>query len=127
VGGSPAFDLAVGPIGLFPRSRRPRVVAAALEPEQPLIRLAATVDAGLERAGIPGEDRAFRAHLTLGRIKRNAPRSLAGLSDAVEHWNAGNTKPAAPDRVTRVVLFRSELEPDGPVYTELWTAPLAGG
>jgi 2'-5' RNA ligase len=126
VDATPAFDLAVGPIGLFPGHRRPRIVAAALEPEQPVIRLAAVVDDGLDAAGIPKEDRAFRAHLTLGRIKRNAPRSLAGLTARIERWNDENTAPATPDRITQVVLFRSELKPDGPVYSVLWNVALAG-
>lgn len=126
VGAAPAFDLSIGPVGLFPRGRRPRVVAAGLVPEQPVIRLAAAVEDGLEAAGVPREDRAFRAHLTLGRIKRNAPRSLDGLEERIERLNLDREPPVATDRVTQVVMFRSELKPDGPVYTEMWTAPLAG-
>ncbi len=125
VGGTPAFDLAVGAIGLFP-SRRPRIVAAALDPEQPLIRLAAAAEQGVEAVGIPGQDRIFRAHLTLGRIKRNAPRSLVGLTDQVEGLNRERDSPPGTDRITQVALFRSELKPDGPIYTRLWVSPLAG-
>lgn len=124
--GFPPFDLSVGPAGLFPRGKRPRVVAAALEPEQPLIRLAGTVEEAVRAIGLPAEDRTFRAHLTLGRIKRNAPRSLAGLSGRIDQVNLERESPAPSDLVTRVVLFRSDLKPDGPVYTELWAADLPG-
>ena len=117
----PAFDLGIGPPEMFPRSRRPRVVAATLLPEEPLVTLAAAVDRGVRSAGIPTEDRPFRPHLTLGRIQRNAPRSLAGLAGAMDRI----PHPTGADPITQVVLFRSVLKPDGPVYTELWAAPLA--
>ena len=122
----PAFDLGIGPLGLFPRSRRPRVVAAALVPEEPVARLAAAVDQGIEAAGLPGEERTFHAHLTLGRVKRNAPGSLAELAGAMERFDADREERSGIDRITEVVLFKSDLKPDGPVYTELWAVPLAG-
>ena len=122
----PPFDLSVGQAGLFPRGKRPRVVAAALEPEQPLVRLAATVEEAVRAVGLPGEDRVFRAHLTLGRIKRNAPKSLTGLIERIDQANTERKTPAPSNRVTRLVLFRSDLKPDGPVYTELWAAALSG-
>jgi 2'-5' RNA ligase len=122
----PAFNMRIGPLGLFPRSRRPRVVAAALLPENPVSGLAAAVDRGIQAAGLPGEERTFRAHLTLGRVKRNAPRSLAGLTEKVDQMNQEPESPTGSDRITQVVMLRSDLKPDGPVYTELWTAPLAG-
>lgn len=122
----PAFDMGIGPLGLLPRSRSPRVVAAALVPEEPVIRLAAAVEQGIEAAGLPGEQRTFRAHLTLGRVKRNAPRSLTELVGALERFNADREERSGFDRITEVVLFRSDLQPDGPVYTELWSVPLAG-
>ncbi len=120
------FDLSVGPAGLFPRGRRPRVVAAALEPEQPLLQLATAVNEAVQAAGLPGEDRTFRAHLTLGRIKRNAPRSLQGLTERIDQINLERESPAPSHRITRLVLFRSDLKPDGPVYTELWAEELTG-
>ena len=122
----PAFDLSIGPAGLFPRGRRPRVVAAALLPEQPLAELAQATERGVRKAGLPGEERTFRPHLTLGRIRRNAPRSLVELGESLARVNDEANTPAAPHRVTQVSLYRSDLKPDGPVYSVLWSTQLAG-
>jgi len=127
----PPFTLCIGPIGLFPSPRRPRALAARLEPEAPFRDLAAAVNRGVAAAGLPGESRRFRPHLTLGRVKRNAPRSLNGLMEAVERIQPENTgggegsglwRDAGP--VRQVELIRSDLRPDGPVYSTLWTIPL---
>jgi 2'-5' RNA ligase len=125
--GLPAFELGLGPLGMFPDSKRPRVVAAALIPEEPLFHLVAAVEQAVRAAGLPGEERKFRPHLTLGRVRKNAPRSLHALADQIATLQPGARDPATPDtldRISRVDLLESDLRPDGPVYTILKTIAL---
>jgi 2'-5' RNA ligase len=103
-----------GPVA-FPSARRPRVIAAALEPEAPLVDLARRVEEGVVRAGFAAADRPFRPHLTLGRVRGRAHPDLAAAALAT-----------APFRVSEVVLFRSELRPRGAVHTPLERIPLGG-
>ncbi len=120
--GLPAFELGLGPLGLFPGSKRPRVVAAALIPEEPLFNLVATVEQAVRAAGLPGEERRFRPHLTLGRVRKNAPRSLHALADQIAELQRGPEDSAVVDvldRIGRVDLLESDLRPNGPVYTIL--------
>ena len=110
------FRLGLGAAHLFPSERRPRVVALTLQPLQPLEALAGAVARGAAAAGFAAEERPFRAHLTLGRVKRRAAQYL----DVTVPDTAGGE---ACD-VTEVVLFRSELQRTGARYTPLERVPL---
>jgi 2'-5' RNA ligase len=103
------FELTLGALTAFPSPRRPRVVAVTVEPEAPLLALARRVEAAVIHAGLPGEERGFRPHLTLGRVRDRA------------HPDLGAAEPIAskPFRVAEVVLFASDLRPDGAVHTPL--------
>src|SRR6185295_12177693 len=75
------------------------------------------LEAALAPLGIPPEARPFRAHLTLGRVRREAtPAQQERLGEAIRAL-----PPPAPLAwpLDRVVLFRSELRGTGPIYTEL--------
>lgn len=108
------FELKLGRLVAFPSARRPRVIAATLEPEEPLVRLAEQVERAVVRAGLAAEPRPFRAHLTLGRVRDRTHPDLA----------AAGPLEAEPFRVAEVVLYRSDLRPDGAVHTPLERMPL---
>jgi 2'-5' RNA ligase len=105
---------------IFPSPRRPRVVALGVEPEAPLAGLAAAVERGVVAAGAEPEGRRFRAHLTLGRIRPGSD---------LPRVTAADTPDAEAFDVNEVLLYRSDLHPDGARYTALARVPLgaAGG
>ncbi len=109
------FALRLGPAELFPTPRRPRVVALGLEPAAPLEELAGAVERAVVAEGFAPEERGFRAHLTLGRVRDRRFPSVAGAK-----------LPAGEFAVEEAVLFRSELSPAGSRYTPLQRIPLAG-
>ena len=110
--------------GAFPNMRRPSVVWAGVGGSTGAIeRAAAAIETQVAALGFPRESRPFRAHLTMGRVRREAtPAQLERLGEAIR-----SLPPLAPAAwtVERVVLFRSELRGSGPVYTELDSVPLA--
>ncbi len=110
------FALQLGPAELFPSPRRPRVVALGLEPTAPLLELAAALERAVVAEGFPPEERPFRAHLTLGRVKERSFPSVAALA-----------LPAAELAVEQAVLFRSELSSAGSLYLPLERVPLGAG
>jgi 2'-5' RNA ligase len=112
------FEVQLGGLELFPSPRRPRVIAARLEPAAPLAELARRVEAAAVRAGFPAEERPFRAHLTLGRLRDRAHPALEPA--------AADLLAADPFRVAEVVLFRSDLQPDGALHTPLERIALGG-
>ncbi|MEW6079499.1 MAG: RNA 2',3'-cyclic phosphodiesterase [Thermodesulfobacteriota bacterium] len=117
------MDLAVKGLGVFPDARRPRVVWAGLTgATQSLIDFQAELEENLAVSGFAKEPRPFKAHLTLGRVKHAiVPEKLVSALDACARFSP-RSFPA-----DRLILFRSDLKPNGAVYTVLKTFPLSGG
>jgi 2'-5' RNA ligase len=109
------FTLGIKRVGAFPDVKRPRVLWLGMDGDVDiLIRLQKEVDAELHKYGFEKEDRPFRPHLTLARIKD--PRGLIGLAKIMEkreNYEAGSFSAAGLN------LFKSELTPKGAVYTKL--------
>lgn len=63
------YDFAVEGIGGWPSARRPRVVWAGIKDEGGFEIAAAELTAELATIGYESEERSFRPHVTLGRIK----------------------------------------------------------
>jgi len=117
------LTLSIGGAGVFPDQRRPRVLWLGMGGDVPrLLNFQKKVESGLGIAGFPAEERPFRPHLTLARIKSS--RGLTGLERALEKregYTAGEFTAAG------IELIRSELTPRGAVYTKLKWFPFAGG
>lgn len=113
------FELIAHGCGVFPSEKNPRVLWVGLKDEsgalQPLVQ---KIEERLGAVGFAEEDRPFRAHLTIGRVRsgRNA-RELAQKLIATNF-------PAHRITVERLVLMRSDLKPTGAVYTPLHSAEL---
>lgn len=122
VAGLAPFSLEVRGLGTFPNPSSARVVWMGFEQSEPLSVLQARVEKVLEDLDFPPEDRPFRPHLTLARLK-----SKDNLKDLQAYLqDAGPSAAAGAVPVDEVVLFRSELRPDGARYTRLRVARLQG-
>jgi RNA 2',3'-cyclic 3'-phosphodiesterase len=101
--------------GRFPLKGLPRVIWIGIsESSGALVRLQQAVAKATAALAEKQEDRAYTAHLTLGRVRsgKNA-RDLTGMLDAM----TGATGPAFEAR--DVTIFKSDLSPQGPTYTPL--------
>ena len=109
------FELKAEGAGCFPSLRNPRVVWAGLtDPEGAVVRLQREIETTTAGLGFPSEERSFKPHLTLGRVR--SPKGKNSLTQTVERQiNLG----FGSFRVERVILFRSDLRPEGAVYTRL--------
>ena len=118
----PPFSLEVRRLGAFPDPTRPRVIWLGITGQlDPLLNLQQDMEEDFLLLGFPKEDRPFRAHLTMGRVK--VPKGIIGLAPAVE---AGEKLTAGNFTVGEVGLFRSNLSPQGAIYTKLAAFPLQG-
>lgn len=115
VAGCAPFSMTLGPARAFPTPRRPRVVTVDLGPAEPLGELAAAAERGVVAAGFEPEERPFRAHLTLGRLRGGRAPDL-GDAPAV----------GSSSTVSEIVLFQSHLGSGGSRYASLARMPLAG-
>lgn len=109
--GTPCFELVLSGTGAFPDVRRPRVLWAGVEPNPALDALQGRLESLLEQAGFPREDRPFKPHLTLGRVK-----GKFGLEAALAELSRNEKKTFGSMTVTRLSLFESRLRPDGAEY-----------
>jgi len=109
----PPSDARIGAVGVFPE-RGPRVIWLSVELPEPILALQRECEKAAVQAGFPAEPRPFRPHLTLGRFKERASRPLLTMDEL------GTT------RLDHVVLFRSQLQSGGAVYTPLARFALEG-
>lgn len=123
---SGTFRLSLGEPGGFPGLSRPRVLWIGIEGEtERLKRLQARVEGCAVRAGFESEQRKFRPHLTVGRVRKDATsREASDAGRAFRDIPLPSPRPDFP--VTEVVLFRSHLGPRGATYERLATCPLGG-
>jgi RNA 2',3'-cyclic 3'-phosphodiesterase len=101
--------------GAFPNFLRARVVWMGAEPAQSLSRIAGAVDEVCAGVGVAREQRPFRAHVTLGRVKRPLP---AAAARRLEQLALGRHE-AFPWYVRQVDIMHSVLGRGGPAYTVL--------
>lgn len=112
--------LTFGEVTVFPNPYRPRVIVLNIEPQEELAALSAIIGKGIQAANYAIEDRPFRAHLTIGRIKQPQGVDLRFLHE----FNS----PGIEDiEVNEVVLFRSEPQAEGSQYTVLERIALKEG
>ena len=108
------FSLEVRGVGAFPSMKSPRVIWLGLENGQSLTSLQKQIETQLEKIGFQSEDRPFHPHLTLGRTKSSRGKNeLAGRMEKHKEEEFGDFQ------VERVILFKSDLKPSGPIYTAL--------
>lgn len=109
-------EITLGEDLLFlPRRSRPRVAALSLRDEMGILRnLHEKTVTGLERKGLDvREERKYRPHLTIARLKNTGPIKQKFEGEPVRF------------AVKSVCLFRSGLKPGGAVHTELLRVGLA--
>jgi 2'-5' RNA ligase len=116
-----SFDLHLCGLGCFPNGRNPRVIWCGIEGEtDALSKLQQKVEAACSPLGFPPEDRAFRPHLTLGRVR--GKRNLQPLLDCIKIGSGLERS----FRVDHFNVYQSTLKPQGAVYTVLDTITLQG-
>ena len=69
--------------------------------------------------GFRKENRSFRPHLTLGRVKSS--KNTDQLRQAVEKFA---NKEFGSQLADQIIVFSSQLKPDGPVYSPMATIKL---
>jgi len=116
----PPFDVTARGLGTFPNLRRARVLWVGLAGPD-LSNLAREVDEALAGEGFNREARPVVPHVTVGRVR--SPRGWERVLAAMQpYWEDS----FGESRVDEIVLYRSELRPQGPRYTALERVPLTG-
>ena len=113
------FPIVIGNTGVFPRPSRAQVLWIGVsDPSGKLSALQEQFENECVAEGFPKENRAYRPHLTIARIRR--PEGARPLADAHLQMHFNPTEIELND----LILFRSELSPKGSKYTPISTHPI---
>jgi RNA 2',3'-cyclic 3'-phosphodiesterase len=116
------FEMELAGVGAFPNFRRPGVVWMGVESEPRLELLHHDVELAAAEAGYELEERPFRPHVTLARVRdpvsAEQARKLARMARTIAF--------AATTLVERLTLFDSAAAGSGAPYRRLRAATLGG-
>lgn len=115
------FEVDLAGVGAFPKPNRARVIWAGVRHgADGLKALHAATHSVTEGFGYEPEDRPFKAHVTLGRVRSRGGRKpdLAKPLSALAEVEIGKCQ------ITEVHLVKSVLGPTGPTYTTLDSFPI---
>lgn len=115
----PQFPIGIGNTGVFPRPSRAQVLWIGVsDPSGKLSALQERLENECAAEGFPKEDRAYRPHLTIARIRRpDGARQFADTHLQMQF-------PTTTIDLRELILFRSELSPKGSKYTPISTHPI---
>jgi len=107
------FELAIRGVGAFPGPKAPRVIWAGTDAEggEKMKSLARSVEDALRPLGF-SQDRAFRPHLTIFRVKNK-------VGDITKDLDRFCKTRFGKVTVSEIRLKRSRLAPSGPAYSDL--------
>ncbi len=110
----PAPEVVFVGLGLFRNIRDPKVLWIGMDPGKILSDLKDRIDRDLSGIGFPAEERKFRPHLTLARIKHIRDRDVL-YDQLMEYKDAIYQKV----QIKEVIYFESILRSEGPSYLPL--------
>ena len=100
-------------MGVFPDYRQARIIwVGTRQIPSELKQLVDQLENELMKTGIPQEQHAFQAHITLGRIKY--PLRSADLEKGLDKIKTGLLNVNLNFTVSEITLFQSVLGPGGP-------------
>lgn len=113
------FELTLKGTGYFKSKNQPSVLFVKLNESEKLAQLVSEIEEHVVDCGFYAEQKTFRAHVTLGRIKkvenRNRFNTLLDEMPIIEFQKI---------EVKEIILFKSILKQDGPEYRTIRTFQL---
>lgn len=127
------LQMKFGGAGFFPTAKAARVFWVGIQADQELGELAKKIEHGLAGVGIPKEQRAFSAHLTLARAAggSGAPAFRRGdkpnrqFALLQEHLQTVPAPEFGTMTAREFFLYRSQLSNKGSRYTKIARFPLS--
>lgn len=108
------FNIKLKNLGVFPNINYIKVLWIGIEHGEQLSVIAKNIDERLNKIGFKKEKRSFSPHLTIGRIK-NA-KNKEKLIEIIDKYQGFEFK---EEKIQKIFLKKSQLTPQGPIYTDL--------
>jgi 2'-5' RNA ligase len=127
----PSFEIALGPLGVFPAAGAPRVLwLDVIAGSAPLVRVHEAIGRRLADAGFSVEARPLSPHATIARVpdrERARVKQLRERVHALESRRSPGEGGSIAWMAERVILFRSDLSGPVPRYEGMHDIELATG
>jgi len=108
------FEISFSEIGAFPNMNRPAVIWLGIDKGAGILKmLNEKIETALEKTGFRQENREFKPHLTIARIRspKNTPNLIKLIKETGFNPGVNNS------RIDKLTLFQSALNPKGAVHT----------
>lgn len=113
------LDIELTGCGKFGRENTINIFWIGIKTNPQLEQLCHKIEDALDKIGIAKESRDFKAHITVGRNKKNFNcKPFFNLIDQLGH------EPISQFTTDRFQVFKSDLQPVGPIYSILKEIPL---
>ena len=107
-----AFSITIASVGVFPKLTSPRIIWIGVnDGVNEFEKLAETIRSKLSHIGF-SPDKKFKPHVTIFRVKNK----IEGLSSKLEKFSSYSF---GKQEISEIKLKKSELTPNGPIYTDL--------
>jgi len=113
------FYIRIYGTGVFPNRKYPRVIWVGVEDSDMLKRLYSDIENVMASLGFKKEQRSFKPHLTLGRV-----RSHKRIMPVVLDLDTFKDKEFGNIHIKKIKLMKSELKPQGAMYSCLYEIQL---
>ena len=115
---APAFDVTLTELGYFSRKDKVTSLIARASKGDPLVHLQRKIESAAVRVGLGAEERKFKPHVTLARMKAGDPLETERFCVKT------NFTTARDFRADRFILYSSFLSSSGAIYTPEVEYPL---
>jgi 2'-5' RNA ligase len=119
-----SFKISLSGLGVFKNINKPRVLWAGIQQYETMEKIKNRIDEEMNILGFPPEERKFRPHLTLARLKwiedRDNLKKLLEIHQTEDYQQA---------EIGEIIYYESILKQSGPVYKPLekYTLSSSGG
>jgi len=108
------YEISISGIGAFPKLDHPRSVWVGIgNGKDQTKKIAQAIEDELSKLGFQKDDREFKSHLTIGRVR--SPKNKQELKTKLQTLNF---KPQTLN-VQHITFYKSTLTREGPIYTAL--------
>ena len=116
------FTIHIKGVGIFPNKNYIKIIWSGIEQADPLISIAKSLNTELAELGYKKEKRGFIPHLTIGRVKNAQGKDQ--LIELIDHYQDVFFDTI---NVNSLVLKKSTLTPQGPIYETLKIVEITPG
>ena len=110
------FKVKLSQLGAFPNIECPRTLWIGLkDSKQQLNRMAVSLEKALGKIGFQGDQRPFRSHITIGRIRSS--KNIDALSKSMSNYPISEN---CIQTISKIILFQSILSSEEPIYKSLY-------